>query len=90
MTFFCLFDSLLVNLVYYNLFHSVNSMISNKFESWKNKCGSLDKRIGVLDQLGHIPTSFIEAASTAANTLKTEILNIGGFLVESNNEVVVR
>jgi hypothetical protein len=35
-----------------------------------------------------IPESFARAASTTANSLREEILNIGGFLVRTNNEMV--
>lgn len=38
---------------------------------------------------GILPSSFVDAAQSAANSFKEEILNIGGFLVRTNDEVVV-
>ena len=38
--------------------------------------------------IGPIPNSFVAAAQTAAQTLRRKILNIGGFLVRAENEVV--
>ena len=38
--------------------------------------------------IGPIPNSFAGAAQTAAQTLREKILNIGGFLVRAENEVV--
>ena len=42
----------------------------------------------VLTPIGPIPYSFVTAAQTAAQTLREKILNIGGFLVRAENEVV--
>ena len=39
--------------------------------------------------LGSLPVSFVEAAQASSKTLKETILNIGGFLVGTNNEVGV-
>lgn len=39
---------------------------------------------------GVLPSSFVAAAQTSANSFREEILNMGGFLVRSNNEVVAR
>ena len=38
--------------------------------------------------LGPVPNSFVTAAQSAAQTLRKEILNIGGFLVRADNEMV--
>jgi hypothetical protein len=38
--------------------------------------------------LGLLPKCFVDAAQTAAQSLKKEILNIGGFLVRAKDEVV--
>tara|TARA_X000000950_G_C13833612_1_gene627234 strand:+ start:500 stop:1510 length:1011 start_codon:yes stop_codon:yes gene_type:complete len=40
--------------------------------------------------LGYLPESFVHAAQSAAQTLREEILNIGGFLVRAENEMVAR
>jgi hypothetical protein len=40
--------------------------------------------------LGYLPKSFVDAAQSAAQTLRKEIVNIGGFLVRVDDEVVVR
>lgn len=40
--------------------------------------------------LGPLPNSFVTAAQTAAQTLRRKILNIGGFLVRVDDEVVAR
>ena len=42
----------------------------------------------VQTSIGPIPNSFVGAAQTAAQTLRRKILNIGGFLVRVENEVV--
>ena len=44
--------------------------------------GAVDTPIGL------IPKSFVDAAQIAARSLQKEILNIGGFLVRAENEVV--
>ena len=38
--------------------------------------------------LGFLPTSFVVAGQSSAQTLRKEILNIGGFLVRANDEMV--
>ena len=38
--------------------------------------------------LGYLPSSFVDSAKASAKTLKDTILNIGGFLVRADNEVV--
>ena len=38
--------------------------------------------------LGYLPSSFVDSAKASAKTLKDTILNIGGFLVRVDNEVV--
>lgn len=38
---------------------------------------------------GILPASFVDAAQDAANSFKEEILNMGGFLVRANDEMVV-
>lgn len=44
---------------------------------------------GVVDtKIGKMPTTFARAAQETAKSLREEILNIGGFLVRANNEVV--
>ena len=40
--------------------------------------------------VGEIPSSFARAAKETSQSLKDKIVNIGGFLVGVNNEVVVR
>ena len=40
--------------------------------------------------LGPLPSSFARAAKETSQSLKDKIVNIGGFLVGVNNEVVVR
>ena len=39
--------------------------------------------------LGYLPSSFVESAQASSKTLKETILNIGGFLVRADDEVVV-
>lgn len=39
--------------------------------------------------LGYVPKSFISAAQTASQSFREKILNIGGFLVRTDNEMVV-
>ena len=42
----------------------------------------------VITSIGPIPTSFVSSAQTSAQTLRTKILNIGGFLVRAEDEMV--
>ena len=41
-----------------------------------------------MTQIGPIPMSFVSSAQTSAQTLRTKILNIGGFLVRADDEMV--
>ena len=46
---------------------------------------------GLIDTpIGPLPTCFVESANQSAQSLRKEILNIGGFLVGVEDEVVVR
>jgi len=42
----------------------------------------------VKTSLGYIPRSFVDVAQTTAESLRKEILNIGGFLVRADDEMV--
>ena len=42
----------------------------------------------VFTPIGPIPTSFVLSAQSAAKSLREEILNIGGFLVRAEDEMV--
>jgi len=79
------------------------SLSNDALEIWVNKedtemLNELDALIkhytafitsgGVATSCGILPTSYANAAQTAADSLKEEILNLGGFLVRTNNEVV--
>ena len=71
--------------------------VPRKNQSLIEEIDSLIKHYGafvtsgfVTSPIGDLPNSFVEAAQTAAHSLRDEILNIGGFLVRADNEMVVR
>ena len=42
----------------------------------------------IMTPIGPMPASFASSAQTSAQTLRTKILNIGGFLVRAEDEMV--